>query len=103
MGTSTRSGLRADAARNRELLLAAAVRAFTAESRGGPATTLDGIAKDAGVGIGTLYRHFPNRDSWSRRSTATSSTGSAPRPNSCAPSCPRTRHCGPGWTASSTT
>ena len=63
MGTSTRSGLRADAARNRELLLAAAVRAFTAESRGGPATTLDGIAKDAGVGIGTLYRHFPNRDS----------------------------------------
>jgi AcrR family transcriptional regulator len=63
MGTSTRSGLRADAARNRELLLAAAVRAFTAESRGGPATTLAGIAKDAGVGIGTLYRHFPNRDS----------------------------------------
>jgi AcrR family transcriptional regulator len=63
MGTSTRSGLRADAARNRELLLAAAVRAFTAESRGGPATTLDSIAKDAGVGIGTLYRHFPNRDS----------------------------------------
>lgn len=63
MSTSTRSGLRADAARNRELLLAAAVRAFTAESRGGPATTLDGIAKDAGVGIGTLYRHFPNRDS----------------------------------------
>ncbi|MEJ8278576.1 TetR/AcrR family transcriptional regulator [Pseudonocardia spirodelae] len=61
-GTGTRPGLRADAARNRELLLAAAVRAFTAESRGGPAPTLDGIAKDAGVGIGTLYRHFPSRD-----------------------------------------
>lgn len=61
-GTGTRSGLRADAARNRELLLTAAVHAFAAESAGGPAATLDGIAKDAGVGIGTLYRHFPNRD-----------------------------------------
>ncbi|ANY07867.1 TetR/AcrR family transcriptional regulator [Pseudonocardia sp. HH130630-07] len=62
MGTGTRPALRADAARNRELLLAAAFRAFTAESTGGPSPTLDGIAKDAGVGIGTLYRHFPNRD-----------------------------------------
>ncbi|MBC3190495.1 TetR/AcrR family transcriptional regulator [Pseudonocardia sp. C8] len=62
MVTGSRPALRADAARNRELLLAAAVRAFTAESTGGPPATLDGIAKDAGVGIGTLYRHFPNRD-----------------------------------------
>ena len=50
---------RADARRNRELLLEAAVRAFT--DRGLDAT-LDAIAKDAGVGIGTLYRHFPTRD-----------------------------------------
>ena len=61
-GPGTRPALRADAARNRELLLTAAVRAFTTESGGGPPATLDGIAKDAGVGIGTLYRHFPNRD-----------------------------------------
>lgn len=60
--TGTRPAQRADAARNRELLLAAAVRAFTTESAGGPAPTLDRIAKDAGVGIGTLYRHFPNRE-----------------------------------------
>lgn len=49
--------LRADAARNRERLLDAAVRAFSDN----PDVTLDAIAKDAGVGIGTLYRHFPTR------------------------------------------
>ncbi|MFI7023642.1 TetR/AcrR family transcriptional regulator [Micromonospora sp. NPDC049900] len=52
--------LRADAQRNRERLLDAAVRAF---SQAGPEVTLDSIAKDAGVGIGTLYRHFPTRES----------------------------------------
>ena len=51
--------MRADAQRNRELLLAAAVAAF---SRNGPEVTLESIAKDAGVGIGTLYRHFPSRE-----------------------------------------
>jgi AcrR family transcriptional regulator len=51
--------LRADAQRNRDQLLEAAVRAF---SQDGPDATLDSIAKDAGVGIGTLYRHFPTRD-----------------------------------------
>jgi AcrR family transcriptional regulator len=50
---------RADALRNRERLLEAAVRAFTSV---GLDATLDAIAKDAGVGIGTLYRHFPTRD-----------------------------------------
>jgi AcrR family transcriptional regulator len=50
---------RADARRNRDRLLGAAVRAF---SSGGPGETLEAIAKDAGVGIGTLYRHFPTRD-----------------------------------------
>ncbi|TBL31487.1 TetR/AcrR family transcriptional regulator [Verrucosispora sp. SN26_14.1] len=52
--------LRADAQRNRERLLDAAVRAF---SQAGPEVTLDSIAKDARVGIGTLYRHFPTRES----------------------------------------
>jgi AcrR family transcriptional regulator len=56
--TGTR-GLRADAQRNRDRLLEAAVRAF---SQDGPNVTLDAIAKDAGVGIGTLYRHFPTRE-----------------------------------------
>ncbi len=51
--------LRADARRNRERLLQSAVRAFT---RDGTEASLEGIAKDAGVGIGTLYRHFPSRD-----------------------------------------
>ncbi len=50
---------RADARRNRDRLLDAAVRAFSA---GGPDDTLEAIARDAGVGIGTLYRHFPTRD-----------------------------------------
>ena len=51
--------LRADARRNRDRLLSVAVRAF---SQDGPDVTLDAIAKEAGVGIGTLYRHFPTRE-----------------------------------------
>jgi AcrR family transcriptional regulator len=51
--------MRADAQRNREQLLAAAVAAF---SRNEPEVSLESIAKDAGVGIGTLYRHFPSRE-----------------------------------------
>jgi AcrR family transcriptional regulator len=51
--------LRADAQRNRERLLGAAARGF---ARQGPDVTLNAIAKDAGVGIGTLFRHFPTRE-----------------------------------------
>lgn len=50
---------RADAERNRHRLTEVAKKAFT--ERGGD-VTLDEIAKRAGVGIGTLYRHFPTRD-----------------------------------------
>jgi AcrR family transcriptional regulator len=50
---------RADAQRNRERVLDAAARAF---AEGGADVTLDSIARAAGVGIGTLYRHFPTRD-----------------------------------------
>ena len=50
---------RADAQRNRERLLEAAKAAFADV---GPDVSLDEIARRAGVGIGTLYRHFPNRD-----------------------------------------
>ena len=49
---------RADARRNYEKLLAAAREAFAEQ---GTAATLEDIAARAGVGIGTLYRHFPTR------------------------------------------
>jgi len=49
---------RADAQRNRERLLAAAETAFNAQGAG---AALDDIAKAAGVGNATLYRHFPTR------------------------------------------
>src|ERR687886_726120 len=51
--------LRADAQRNREKLLAAATEAFAEH---GEDVALETVAARAGVGIGTLYRHFPNRD-----------------------------------------
>ncbi len=52
--------LRADASRNRDTLLAAATRAF-ASSDAEP--SMRAIAREAGVGIATLYRHFPTRES----------------------------------------
>ncbi len=50
---------RADAQRNRERILDVAKEIFT---RDGAAASLDEIARHAGIGPGTLYRHFPNRD-----------------------------------------
>lgn len=50
---------RADSERNRRRLLDAATAAFAAL---GPSVSLEEIARRAGVGIGTLYRHFPERD-----------------------------------------
>ncbi|WP_416799255.1 TetR/AcrR family transcriptional regulator [Ciceribacter azotifigens] len=52
--------LRADSIRNRERLLEAATEIFSA---GGQHASLEAVARRAGVGIGTLYRHFPTRDS----------------------------------------
>jgi AcrR family transcriptional regulator len=49
---------RADALRNRERLIAAATQVFSA---GGAQASLEAVARSAGVGIGTLYRHFPTR------------------------------------------
>ncbi|WP_410667599.1 TetR/AcrR family transcriptional regulator [Amycolatopsis sp. cmx-4-68] len=51
--------MRSDARRNREKLLAVARAAFAAAD--GP-VALEAIAREAGVGIGTLYRHFPTRE-----------------------------------------
>lgn len=56
--TRPRTTLRADAQRNREHLIATAAEAFAS----GQAISLDAIAKRAGVGSGTLYRHFPTRE-----------------------------------------
>jgi AcrR family transcriptional regulator len=50
---------RTDARLNRERILEVAKEAFT---RSGPNASLDDIAREAGVGAGTLYRHFPTRD-----------------------------------------
>jgi len=50
---------RADSVRNRERLLKAAARVLGA---GGAAASLEAVARRAGVGIGTLYRHFPTRE-----------------------------------------
>src|SRR5258707_3647428 len=50
---------RSDAVRNRERVLEAAKAVFSA---GGPDASLEAVARRAGVGIGTLYRHFPTRE-----------------------------------------
>jgi AcrR family transcriptional regulator len=50
---------RADALRNRERVLEAAKAVFSA---GGSDASLEAVARHAGVGIGTLYRHFPTRE-----------------------------------------
>ncbi len=59
MGVAERP-LRADARRNRDHLVLVARDAFAATD---DPVTLESIARQAGVGIGTLYRHFPTRES----------------------------------------
>jgi AcrR family transcriptional regulator len=62
VGTSERDEagrpLRADARRNYERLVVAARRVFAEQGAGAP---MEAIAREAGVGVGTLYRHFPKR------------------------------------------
>jgi AcrR family transcriptional regulator len=57
--TSSERPLRADARRNREKIVNAA-RQIVAEH--GEAAQIDDVARLAGVGVGTVYRHFPNKD-----------------------------------------
>jgi AcrR family transcriptional regulator len=62
MSTKTQDSIRrprADALRNRERVMEAAKIVFSA---GGPEASLEAVARQAGVGIGTLYRHFPTRE-----------------------------------------
>ncbi|MGY2896969.1 TetR/AcrR family transcriptional regulator [Deinococcus sp. UYEF24] len=56
---TSRRPARADAQRNRQLILDAALKAF---AQYGIEASLEAIARGAGVGIGTLYRHFPTRE-----------------------------------------
>lgn len=57
--SSTARKPRADALRNRERILSVAREAF---AEGGANVTLDDIVRLSGLGVGTLYRHFPTRD-----------------------------------------
>jgi AcrR family transcriptional regulator len=57
--SKTKRRPRADSVRNRALVLVAAKAVFSA---GGPDASLEAVARQAGVGIGTLYRHFPTRE-----------------------------------------
>ena len=67
---------RADARRNEKTLLDAAAAVFVASGVDAPVRD---IAAKAGVGLGTIYRHFPTRADSSSPSTATRSTP-APKP-----------------------
>jgi AcrR family transcriptional regulator len=58
MATDPEARLRADARRNRDQILAAAKAMF---ARQGPDAPMEEIAREAGVGVGTLYRRFPDR------------------------------------------
>jgi AcrR family transcriptional regulator len=57
--TETERPLRADARRNRELIMAAAGELF---ARLGTEAQMDQIAEHCGLGLGTLYRHFPTKE-----------------------------------------
>ena len=72
--------MRADARRNRQRLLDAALQVYA--ERGADDASLDEIARRAGVGIGTLYRHFPTRQALLERSTGTRSRSCARGPGS---------------------
>src|SRR4051794_18831071 len=56
---TTERPLRRDAERNRQRILAAAAEVFAERGLG---ATLDDIARHAGVGVGTVYRRFPDKD-----------------------------------------
>lgn len=58
VGDDPRLRMRTDARRNRALVLEAAREVFASD---GPGVPLDEIARRAGVGAGTVYRHFPNK------------------------------------------
>ena len=62
--SATERPLRRDAQRNRERIQAAALELFAER---GVEVTLDDVAERAGVGVGTVYRRYPNKDALTRR------------------------------------
>src|SRR6478736_2078473 len=91
---------RSDAQRNRERILEVAKEAFT---RSGANTSLDDIARDAGVGPGTLYRHFPAREELLEAVYRTEMKSWPQRNRSSLKNYPRSKHFGPGCCCLSTT
>jgi AcrR family transcriptional regulator len=91
----TEKPVRADAHRNRERLLESARGAFSSDAE---KVSLEAIARDAGVGIGTLYRHFPTREA-----LVEAVYRSATAPPSCSRSSLPLPRSVPGWTGSGTT
>ena len=96
---STPRPIRADAARNRDAIVAAARVAF---DRGELDRRFDDFASLAGVGTGTLYRHFPTRELLPRRSTVRKSRRCVSTPDSSSSTGPRSRPSRRSCTTSST-
>jgi AcrR family transcriptional regulator len=71
--TAEATGLRADARRNRDQIVAAAKQWFAVQ---GPDVPMEEIARAAGVGVGTLYRRFPDREALIRAVVRESLTNS---------------------------
>src|SRR5271170_6119671 len=91
---------RADAQRNRERILEVAKEAFT---RDGAAASLDDIARQAGIGPGTLYRHFPTRDALIEAVYRSEVEKLADAEQRFATTCRRSTPSAPGCCSSSTT
>jgi len=85
--------LRTDAQGNRERILEVAKAAFT---RSGADASLDDIAKQAGGGPGTLYRHFPMRDALIEVVYHTEAEKLAAAHENYPQTRLRSRRCGPG-------
>ncbi|MFC7761604.1 TetR/AcrR family transcriptional regulator [Catellatospora bangladeshensis] len=92
--------LRADAQRNRDRLLEVAAQAFAHD---GPQVSLDAVAKQAGVGIGTLYRHFPTREALIEAAYRQELARLCDAVPGLLADLPPTGPCAPGWTCSSST
>ncbi|MBX6389732.1 MAG: TetR/AcrR family transcriptional regulator [Frankia sp.] len=81
MPTQPRTPLRADARRNREQIIATATRAFADD---GPDVPMEEIARLAGIGVGTLYRNFPDREALVRAVVRTSMAATLARARAAA-------------------
>ena len=99
MSTTRHRALRSDAAANRDRLLAAATVAVKRDGEKVPMAT---VAAQAGVGVGTVYGHYPTREAlvsrWPRSRTSSSCPPRAGPPKAPAP---RSRPCGRSWRRSS--